>query len=193
MDNWFGGGNLLRSYKADRLHASLGGALNRYDGDHFGRVLWSKCYRPSEPRPTTTATPQRARRNIYLKANYELVSGLSAYLDLQYRHINYKINGLNSSTTGLPPRECEAGHRRRLRLLQPWTVTVDRNRLYGSFSVAHKKNLRATTTDGYFTEHPKATGVCSTTNWDIPSPTHGSMRVPTTMDYYKTAGTDRES
>ena len=36
-----------------------------------------------------------AEGNIYLKANYELVSGLSAYLDLQYRHINYKINGLN--------------------------------------------------------------------------------------------------
>ena len=42
MDNWFGGGIFSVSYKADRLHASLGGALNRYDGDHFGKVLWVK-------------------------------------------------------------------------------------------------------------------------------------------------------
>ena len=44
MDNWFGGGIFSVSYKADRLHASLGGALNRYDGDHFGKVLWVKNY-----------------------------------------------------------------------------------------------------------------------------------------------------
>ena len=94
MDNWFGGGIFSVSYKADRLHASLGGALNRYDGDHFGKVLWIKNYigelNPDHDYYRNNATKNDG--NIYLKANYELVSGLSAYLDLQYRHINYKIN-----------------------------------------------------------------------------------------------------
>ena len=97
MDNWFGGGIFSVSYKADRLHASLGGALNRYDGDHFGKVLWVKNYigelNPDHDYYRNNATKNDG--NIYLKVNYELVSGLSAYLDLQYRHINYKINGLN--------------------------------------------------------------------------------------------------
>ena len=97
MDNWFGGGIFSVSYKADRLHASLGGALNRYYGDHFGKVLWVKNYigelNPDHDYYRNNATKNDG--NIYLKVNYELVSGLSAYLDLQYRHINYKINGLN--------------------------------------------------------------------------------------------------
>lgn len=44
MDNWFGGGIFSVSYTNDRLNASLGGGLNRYDGDHFGKVLWVKNY-----------------------------------------------------------------------------------------------------------------------------------------------------
>ena len=84
MDNWFGGGIFSVSYKADRLHASLGGALNRYDGDHFGKVLWVKNYigelNPDHDYYRNNATKNDG--NIYLKTNYELVSGLSAYLDL---------------------------------------------------------------------------------------------------------------
>ena len=97
MDNWFGGGIFSVSYKADRLHASLGGALNRYDGDHFGKVLWVKNYIGKLYRDHDYYRNNATKNdgNIYLKTNYELVSGLSAYLDLQYRHINYKINGLN--------------------------------------------------------------------------------------------------
>ena len=33
--------------------------------------------------------------NVYLKANYQLTDGLSAYADLQYRYIHYKIDGDN--------------------------------------------------------------------------------------------------
>ncbi|MBQ2002611.1 MAG: TonB-dependent receptor plug domain-containing protein, partial [Bacteroidaceae bacterium] len=44
MDNHFGGGVFSLNYKDERLNASLGGALNRYEGDHFGKVLWVKNY-----------------------------------------------------------------------------------------------------------------------------------------------------
>ena len=33
--------------------------------------------------------------NIYAKANYLITTGLNLYTDLQYRHINYRINGIN--------------------------------------------------------------------------------------------------
>lgn len=164
MDNWFGGGIFSVSYKADRLHASLGGALNRYDGDHFGRVLWVKNYighlNPDHDYYRNNATKNDG--NIYLKANYELVSGLSAYLDLQYRHINYKINGLNdkynwtAATPGMQKLDIDED----FDFFNPkagLSWQIDRNhRLYGSFSVAHKEPTRNNYTDGYFTEHPKA-------------------------------------
>ena len=164
MDNWFGGGIFSVSYKADRLHASLGGALNRYDGDHFGKVLWVKNYighlNPDHDYYRNNATKNDG--NIYLKANYELVSGLSAYLDLQYRHINYKINGLNdkynwtAATPGMQKLDIDED----FDFFNPkagLSWQIDRNhRLYGSFSVAHKEPTRNNYTDGYFTEHPKA-------------------------------------
>ena len=164
MDNWFGGGIFSVSYKADRLHASLGGALNRYDGDHFGKVLWVKNYigelNPDHDYYRNNATKNDG--NIYLKANYELVSGLSAYLDLQYRHINYKINGLNdkynwtATTPGMQKLDIDED----FDFFNPkagLSWQIDRNhRLYGSFSVAHKEPTRNNYTDGYFTEHPKA-------------------------------------
>lgn len=97
MDNWFGGGIFSVNYNHNRLHASLGGALNRYDGDHFGKVLWVKNYLgsldPDRDYYRNNATKNDG--NIYLKANYELGKGLSAYADMQYRHITYKMNGEN--------------------------------------------------------------------------------------------------
>ena len=72
MDNWFGGGIFSVSYTNDRLNASLGGGLNRYDGDHFGKVLWVKNYlgqlNPDNDYYRNNATKNDG--NIYLKANY---------------------------------------------------------------------------------------------------------------------------
>ena len=71
--------------------------LNRYDGDHFGKVLWVKNYignlDPDKDYYRNNATKNDG--NLYLKANYELCSGVNAYADLQYRHISYKMYGQN--------------------------------------------------------------------------------------------------
>lgn len=97
MDNWFGGGIFSVNYKGNRLHTSLGGGLNRYDGDHFGKVLWVKNHignlDPDKDYYRNNATKNDG--NLYLKANYELCSGVNAYADLQYRHISYKMYGQN--------------------------------------------------------------------------------------------------
>lgn len=162
MDNWFGGGIFSVNYKADRLYASLGGGLNRYDGDHFGKVLWVKNYigalDPNRDYYNNNAVKNDG--NIYLKANYELGGGVSAYADLQYRHISYKMYGKNdkwnSATDALQQLDIDEN----FDFFNPkaglsWQVNRN-NRLYGSFSVAHKEPTRNNYTDGLLTEHPKA-------------------------------------
>lgn len=162
MDNGFGGGIFSVSYKGDRLQASLGGALNRYDGDHFGQVLWVKDYlgnlTPNHEYYRNNATKNDG--NLYLKANYELGGGMSAYGDLQYRHITYKMHGendkWNDATNSLQRLDIEE----KFDFFNPkagLSWQIDRNqRLYGSFSVAHKEPTRNNYTDGKLTEHPKA-------------------------------------
>ena len=163
MDNWFGGGIFSVNYKGSRLHASLGGGLNRYDGDHFGKVLWVKNYigtlDPDKDYYRNNATKNDG--NLYLKADYELCDGLNAYADLQYRHISYKMYGQNdkwNSVTGDGLQQL-AIHEK-FDFFNPkaglsWQINRN-NRVYGSFSVAHKEPTRNNYTDGKFTEHPKA-------------------------------------
>ena len=160
MDNWFGGGIFSINYTTDRLNASLGGGLNRYDGDHFGKVLWVKNYigqlDPDNDYYRNNATKNDG--NIYLKANYELGSGLSAYADLQYRHITYKMNGRNDKWNGDALQRLDINEK--FDFFNPkaglsWQIN-NNNRLYGSFSVANKEPTRNNYTDGKLTDHPKA-------------------------------------
>lgn len=67
------------------LETAFGGGWNKYDGDHFGNVVGVpnfEYYRNNA---------QKTDFNIYGKANYEFTKGLSAFIDLQYRHIGYKM------------------------------------------------------------------------------------------------------
>ena len=95
MDNWFGGGIFSVNYKGSRLHASLGGGLNRYDGDHFGRVMWAKQSNnlPEPDYEYYRNTGDKLDYNMYAKANYQSHPNLSGYLDIQYRGIHYTIEG----------------------------------------------------------------------------------------------------
>ena len=163
MDNWFGGGIFSVNYKGNRLHTSLGGGLNRYDGDHFGKVLWVKNYignlDPDKDYYRNNATKNDG--NLYLKANYELCSGVNAYADLQYRHISYKMYGQNDKWNSVTNEGLQqlAIHKK-FDFFNPkaglsWQINRN-NRIYGSFSVAHKEPTRNNYTDGKFTEPPKA-------------------------------------
>jgi iron complex outermembrane receptor protein len=67
------------------LEAALGGGWNKYDGDHFGEVVGV----PNHEYYRNNA--KKTDFNVYGKVNYEFTKGLSGFLDLQYRHIGYKM------------------------------------------------------------------------------------------------------
>ncbi|MDR0843848.1 MAG: TonB-dependent receptor [Tannerella sp.] len=95
MRNDFYGGLFRLNYTGKQLQTTLGASVNNYSGDHFGRVMWVKTavnlpepdyeyYRNSSDKLDYTA---------YLKASYRFLESLSAYVDLQYRGIDYQLNG----------------------------------------------------------------------------------------------------
>ena len=86
VDSGFGGGVFSVDYKDEKLNASLGGGLNHYSNDHYGKVIWVKNY-------TETLNPDheyyrnngsKTDGNIYAKANYQITKGLHAYACLLY-------------------------------------------------------------------------------------------------------------
>ncbi len=101
MDNdFFGAVASLLYDNRNGLQAVMGGGWNRYNGAQFGHIVWVK---PNVQ--TTVPTPEalspdfeyyrnNSRKtdfNIYGKVNYEFLRGLSAFVDLQYRHVRYKL------------------------------------------------------------------------------------------------------
>ena len=97
LGNHFYGGVAAVNYRNNKVQASLGGGANNYNGNHWGNVIWLRNY----PLPTEKDYEYYRSRgdkfdaNIYVKANWEITQGLNLYGDLQYRHIDYKINGIN--------------------------------------------------------------------------------------------------
>lgn len=162
MSNDFYGGVFSLNYNKNQLTASIGGGLNEYDGDHFGKVIWVRNYvgslNPEQEYYRSTA--KKIDGNLYAKANYELDGGLNIYGDLQYRHINYKIDGANDNWDWNTNAMQQLDINDNFNFLNPkagvnWELNKH-NRLYASFSVAQKEPTRNNYTDGKFSEYPKA-------------------------------------
>lgn len=94
LDNDFYGTVFSANYKKDKLDLIMGGGWNRYEGDHFGEVIWARFASDSEIRDRYyDDTSLKTDFNFYTKANYQLDKQWSLYADLQYRTVGYQANG----------------------------------------------------------------------------------------------------
>lgn len=99
LDNDFYGATFSLKYKDEKLDVILGEAWNKYEGSHFGKVIWSRYASQSELGDHYYDDfSTKVDGNIFLKANYQLLEKLSLYGDLQFRTVQYKAN---SWETGL--------------------------------------------------------------------------------------------
>ncbi|WP_047247163.1 TonB-dependent receptor [Maribacter thermophilus] len=134
--NDFYGTVFSANYKKDKLDLIFGGGYNKYEGDHFGEVIWARYASNSEYRDRYyDDNSTKTDFNIYAKANYNLNSKWSLYGDLQYRTIGYSANG---EETGLVDDTFD--------FFNPKAgITYDlntNNNLYLSFAVANREPNR---------------------------------------------------
>ncbi len=162
LDSGFGGGVFSLQYSGERLAATLGGGINRYTNDHYGQVIWVENY-TSPLAPDHEYYRNDARKNdfnIYIKGNYVITGGLSAYADLQYRHIGYRMKGDNDKWdwTASPERLQVLDVDEPFDFFNPkaglnWQMN-EHNRFYASFAVAQKEPTRNNYNDGPLVKHP---------------------------------------
>jgi iron complex outermembrane recepter protein len=99
LDNDFYGTTFSVKYKEEKLDVILGGGWNKYEGDHYGKVIWARYSDLSELGDHYYDDySTKTDGNIFAKANYQFTEKLSFYGDLQYRNVTYKAN---SKETGL--------------------------------------------------------------------------------------------
>jgi iron complex outermembrane receptor protein len=99
LDNDFYGTTFSANYKDEKLDLIFGGGYNKYEGNHFGKVIWARYASQSELGDRyydDFAT--KTDGNIFAKANYQLAEKISLFGDLQLRNVHYKAN---SYETGL--------------------------------------------------------------------------------------------
>jgi iron complex outermembrane receptor protein len=96
LDNDLYGTVLSLNYEKDRTSFTLGGGYNTYDGDHFGKVIWAANYGNNEiNHEWYRGKGLKKDFNIYGKYQYQLSGSVNLYADLQYRNINYDIDGID--------------------------------------------------------------------------------------------------
>jgi len=95
LDNDFYGMTYSLNYDATKkLNINFGGAINNYEGDHFGEVIWAEFASNSSPTENYYASAsQKLDGNFYLKTNYLINKKVSLMADLQIRRINYTAKG----------------------------------------------------------------------------------------------------
>lgn len=94
MSNDFYGLVYSLNYKSNKLEANLGGGMNLYLGDHYGRIIWMRnAGKTEKDYQWYFNDSQKGEVSIYGKINYLLSSRISFFGDLQYRFISYSLSG----------------------------------------------------------------------------------------------------
>jgi len=97
LDNDFYGTTFSAKYVTEDLNVILGGGWNKYEGDHFGKVIWARDASQFELGDHYYDDySAKTDGNIFAKANYQFTEKLSFYGDLQYRNVTYKANSIET-------------------------------------------------------------------------------------------------
>jgi iron complex outermembrane receptor protein len=97
LDNHFYGMVFNANYSTEDLSLIFGGGANKYEGDHFGEILWTRepvkhSYKQEYYRDNAVKTDV----NFFAKATWQLSPQWGLFGDLQYRRVTYEANAIET-------------------------------------------------------------------------------------------------
>ena len=155
LDNDFYGSVFSLNYVSTngRLDAILGGGANRYDGDHFGEVIWMGVTGNANIRDKYyNNVAVKDDRNIYLKATYEVKERLYLFADMQVRGIDYSFDGKNNDQRDVSGNQSYTFFNPKFGVSYE---TGTGQTLYASYAVANREPVRSDFTDSPLSEIPR--------------------------------------
>ncbi len=155
LDNDFYGGVFSLNYVSDDglWDLILGGGANRYDGDHYGEIIWARIAGDTDIRDRYYDNNAiKDDRNIYLKATYEVRERLYLFGDLQFRQIDYTFEGINDDRRVLDGEESYDFFNPKFGLSYE---SGNGETWYASYAVANREPVRSDFTDNPINEIPR--------------------------------------
>ncbi len=96
LDNDYYGAVFSLNYLKNKMDFSWGGGWNKYDGRHFGKLIWGQYLGNIDPDYEWYRNKGIKKDfNTYARLSYELISGFNLFADIQYRFISYRIEGID--------------------------------------------------------------------------------------------------
>ncbi len=145
LTNTFRGGNLNFNYHLEKLSFTAGASFSKYDGNHFGKVIWMKNSGSAEKgHEWYRNTSAKTDASGFLSTHYTPVAGIVFWGDMQLRSINYDITGIDDDNR-------EITQNNKYTFLNPkGGVFVDigtTQHAYFSFATANREPKRSDLTD----------------------------------------------
>ena len=135
-----------------KLDWIIGGGANRYDGGHFGEIIWARVAGTTNIRDRYYDNNAiKDDRNIYTKATYEIKPGLNLFGDLQLRGINYSFLGVNDDQRIVDGRADYTFFNPKF----GFSYEKGNQTWYASYAVANREPTRSDFTDNPITEVPR--------------------------------------
>jgi len=141
MDNDFYGATLSLNYRKGAVDAAFGGGWNRYDGDHFGKILWSEVNAgTSKNHEWYNNNGLKSDYNVFGKSTFQMTSQLNIFGDFQFRSISYELSGPDDDLASL-----DQSHK--WNFFNPKFGSVFKisssQEIFASFAVGHREPSRA--------------------------------------------------
>ena len=104
LDNHFYGGTFALRWQppvnfpgmAGPPSVTLGGAVSRYEGAHFGEVIWAEIATVPKDFRYYENDADKRDANVFLKIELNFEKGFSPFLDLQMRRVQYEFLGYDN-------------------------------------------------------------------------------------------------
>ncbi len=96
LDNNFYGTIFSLQQKNKNTEFTAGGGWNKYDGKHYGLVIWTKAGNATKNK-YYNLTAHKQDFNFYTKLQQKINEHYTAFADVQVRNIKYNINGFRNN------------------------------------------------------------------------------------------------
>jgi iron complex outermembrane recepter protein len=96
LNNDFFGQIFSIQQKAAKHQFTLGGGANRYLGEHYGEVMWTKV-QPLLYSKYYNNFANKSDVNVYAKWQQQVGAHIDLFGDLQYRYVHYTIDGYRNN------------------------------------------------------------------------------------------------
>ncbi len=140
LNNDFAGLTFSLTHKMGNIDLILGGAGNRYSGQHYGNIIWAQyASNANFNHLYYWNKAEKINHNFYVKVNYKYSDATNLYADLQRRRIDYTFQGKDEDGNTAQQEVSLTFFNPKLGLFH---MLNENQAIYASFAVANKEPNR---------------------------------------------------